>query len=475
MGTFVNIDRNYICSCAAIALYQISCWLLNAWIFPFFVTDVPAAPVALVLTSAGCCLAALVFLWVFRWVPRRIPILMFSLAPLAISVTTLSLGMQEQSGILIMCGCICYGTMGFWTFILPALTLVDRSEGEIVVCILVAILVCSIAEFAGSLVLPSVTLAFTLFFVTAAGAIALSLRIALNGPLSSPVYAVTSFDAIKPQTFFSATHPALLAFLVSGVAFGCGATTLGASGIPVENIASIIPLALAALFVIPTSHRSRVDTLYLTSALFVLAGFIFFFPSSIAADMSFVANISNIFFNAGYGLFVLTAFMFIAAVGAKSPLDALSMSFMYYLLVDSGTTLGALLRESFITPAQSGPNNLAAYLTIAIISSLFASYIIAVANSSELSRSILRLPGLSSSIEREQSLDLAQRCRRCAERYALTPREQEILSYLALGYTAVAIKGKLTISQNTAKSHIKNIYRKMGIHSQQQLIDEVFG
>nr|WP_237563804.1 helix-turn-helix transcriptional regulator [Adlercreutzia caecimuris] len=75
---------------------------------------------------------------------------------------------------------------------------------------------------------------------------------------------------------------------------------------------------------------------------------------------------------------------------------------------------------------------------------------------------------------RDASLDIERRCQLCAEKHSLTPREQEILEYLALGYTAIGIKDKLTISQNTAKSHIKNIYRKMGVHSQQQLIDAVF-
>lgn len=210
------------------------------------------------------------------------------------------------------------------------------------------------------------------------------------------------------------------------------------------------------------------------SALLILGGFAFFFPSSLANSTNFVANLSDILFIAGYDLFVLTAFIFIAAIGAKNPLDSLRAALVYYCLVDTGTAIGAALRNFLLSLLQKEPDDSLAFLVVATIIFLFASYIVVVAKRSDLSRSILRLPGLSPALARDASLDIKRRCQLCAQRHSLTPREQEILEYLALGYTAIIIKDKLTISQNTAKSHIKNIYRKMDVHSQQQLIDAVF-
>ena len=65
------------------------------------------------------------------------------------------------------------------------------------------------------------------------------------------------------------------------------------------------------------------------------------------------------------------------------------------------------------------------------------------------------------------------RCVAVAELYQLSPRETDILKFLAKGRNAAYIQGKLTISPHTVKSHIYSIYRKLDIHSQQKLMDFV--
>lgn len=39
------------------------------------------------------------------------------------------------------------------------------------------------------------------------------------------------------------------------------------------------------------------------------------------------------------------------------------------------------------------------------------------------------------------------------------------------GHTVSAIAGKLFISENTTRGHAKNIYKKLDIHSRQELVD----
>lgn len=65
------------------------------------------------------------------------------------------------------------------------------------------------------------------------------------------------------------------------------------------------------------------------------------------------------------------------------------------------------------------------------------------------------------------------RCAAVAKLYQLSPREAEILAYLAKGRNAAYIQDALFISPHTVKSHIYNIYRKLDIHSQQKLMDFV--
>lgn len=64
-------------------------------------------------------------------------------------------------------------------------------------------------------------------------------------------------------------------------------------------------------------------------------------------------------------------------------------------------------------------------------------------------------------------------CGRIAERYALSPRETEILAFLAHGRGAPYIGDKLCISPETVRTHTKRIYDKCGVHTKEELLDLV--
>lgn len=58
-----------------------------------------------------------------------------------------------------------------------------------------------------------------------------------------------------------------------------------------------------------------------------------------------------------------------------------------------------------------------------------------------------------------------------AKTRGLSPRETEVFEYLAKGRNCSFISTQLVIAEETAKTHIKRIYRKFGVHSQQALLD----
>lgn len=60
-------------------------------------------------------------------------------------------------------------------------------------------------------------------------------------------------------------------------------------------------------------------------------------------------------------------------------------------------------------------------------------------------------------------------CNALAEQAGLSSRERDVLFLLGKGYTIEYIAGELGISFNTAKSHIRNVYAKAGVHSKQEL------
>ncbi len=68
---------------------------------------------------------------------------------------------------------------------------------------------------------------------------------------------------------------------------------------------------------------------------------------------------------------------------------------------------------------------------------------------------------------------LESRCAAVAREGGLTEREAEVLVYLARGRTKAYIAEALFVTENTVRSHVRNIYSKLGIHTRQQLIDLV--
>ena len=62
-------------------------------------------------------------------------------------------------------------------------------------------------------------------------------------------------------------------------------------------------------------------------------------------------------------------------------------------------------------------------------------------------------------------------CHLIAVEYDLTRREEEILQLLARGRTASRIAETLCITTATTRTHLRNIYAKLGVHSQQDILD----
>ena len=69
--------------------------------------------------------------------------------------------------------------------------------------------------------------------------------------------------------------------------------------------------------------------------------------------------------------------------------------------------------------------------------------------------------------------EIGSAARTLAALRGLTPRETDVLALAAHGYNKRSIGRDLCISEQTAKTHLKSIYQKLDVHSNQELIDEV--
>lgn len=62
-----------------------------------------------------------------------------------------------------------------------------------------------------------------------------------------------------------------------------------------------------------------------------------------------------------------------------------------------------------------------------------------------------------------------------ASEYFLTAREADVPLLLAKGYSQRGIADKLDVSDNTVRTHMRNLCRKLRIHSRQDAIEPVEG
>lgn len=74
---------------------------------------------------------------------------------------------------------------------------------------------------------------------------------------------------------------------------------------------------------------------------------------------------------------------------------------------------------------------------------------------------------------KNKALSLEEACRRAANSYELTRREEEVLGFLLQELSYAEIEKRLYLSHSTVKSHVRNLYRKMEVNRRESLAEKV--
>ena len=82
-------------------------------------------------------------------------------------------------------------------------------------------------------------------------------------------------------------------------------------------------------------------------------------------------------------------------------------------------------------------------------------------------------PGVATPMNALEVDDYRQVIQRIRDDYALSPREFDVCMLLGRGRNRQFVASELSISLETAKTHTTNVYRKLGVHSQQELLDVI--
>lgn len=247
--------------------------------------------------------------------------------------------------------------------------------------------------------------------------------------------------------------------------------------LPEHFIQALLPFLAIALFIVLFFHLlSRGELPYTSRMLspFFIVFLLFSFGSSLLFEEA--AKDADVFNTALLALACVMIWLYPAELTKRYRISSM-ITFGYYAAFLAIGAAVFLILDAIVSLSALPPYlALLAYLVLFVIGSLSLM-------TDEQMRKISLAPD-PSIVKSAQSSDFGQqrakanfvqRCQLVADTFLLSHRELEILFMLAKGRNAAYIQKELVISEGTVRTHMRNIYRKLSVHSQQELIDLVDG
>lgn len=252
-------------------------------------------------------------------------------------------------------------------------------------------------------------------------------------------------------------------------------TSVASDGRPYGNLVQILRGVAAVLcFVIILCNLRHSRLVYRLGLPLMIAGcmampFCFGQPSFPLAAALIICGYT------AFDLFIWVVFSSIACTQSHNPLKTIAVM---RLVAGVGFAIGTPCAMAFVGfGAQPGPlasqvTTVAGYcIVIAVVLLLSSEEVFALTNGYFDYRRMVQTAQASASIEEHEELDVTSWLDERLAAFGLTAREAEVARLLAHGRTQKWIADYLCISQNTAGTHLRHIYQKMGVHNRQELLD----
>lgn len=230
----------------------------------------------------------------------------------------------------------------------------------------------------------------------------------------------------------------------------------------------IVVISLVALFATTFFFdRYSASLLYRLALPLMVAGLLLL---SWLKTGSMVATLLTNASNIGFELFILIT---LAEICFKYRIDGVWMFGIVELFSSAANTLGWFLGGVFVSTSPVGSplaNALVAVVVVGLVAAstlFFNDRLVSKTFGTEPVTSNGRGGGAPDAVMSYYE-ELVWRCERVARRYGLTHREEEVLELLAQGMGAARIESDLCISNSTAKTHIRHVYEKLGVHSRDE-------
>lgn len=461
---------------AALTLMFLSSWLLNQFIFPRFTL---VLGMAREISTVGSCVTYLVIAVAASlrpeiFTPRRIALCIAGFFAAGFVLVLVGLTTSNPSALVI------------GGFSMSA----GRALASLCACVMLvevgvsASALCAAGSLALAYLLHGAFIALPPFVGIAVFTAAPFAIVALSQPhvakLLEQMHHRPSAAALaltEPRSFLPFAHVLFVSLFAFRIAYGYSLTFGAVESTPLFTLLPLLPLGFVAAQVIVAGRAAPADILYQGACLFVLAGFL-----AVLVPQTAATAVPNMLLATGGDCFSVLMYYALAAIGRRNLLQALPI-FAWGQCASSsgllaGTSLGHLTNGLFAAGSAAMPAMVAlvvfaftALNLTALRGFRFERTIAGVESVPQLVVPDIQASPYSPGVEGVDFIDT--QCEQLAQRYSLTERELDVFRLLAHGRNVPFIEGELIISRNTIKTHIKHLYQKMDLHSQQELIDMV--
>lgn len=163
---------------------------------------------------------------------------------------------------------------------------------------------------------------------------------------------------------------------------------------------------------------------------------------------------------AGYGLLDALVWVALSTVALQTGVDTARLFCGFRLALDSGVLCGNLIGYAI----QGASSQHIAIVSAALVFLLMVVFTVAFNH-----KDVETIWGIMANSKAEMSRWNAA-CAKIAEDYDLTNREHEVMVLIAQGRSANYIADEFGVSASTIQTHSKHLYKKLDIHSRQNLI-----
>ena len=279
--------------------------------------------------------------------------------------------------------------------------------------------------------------------------------------------APSELEIAHPRAFLRPTSALFACILAFSVASGFGLTLNEVGHAPNQSaVAWIAMLGIAGVLALRRKPGGE-DALFSFSVLLIIAGFLAA-PFTFGTESAF----ANAPLRIGRTCVEILALMAIAAVGKRNPLAMITALCMADCAQALGTIAGAVGGHTVNDLVGAGDASAQAMTACALFA--FVAFLWLGFRRFSFEAAIDGIEKPTATVgdrTREASLDEA--CAAIGKAHGLTGRETEIFAMMARGRNVSFVQEHFVISRNTVKTHVKRIYKKLGVHSQQELIDLV--